>query len=420
MIELGCIADDLTGATDLGINLSSEGMHVLQLIGVPGEDPDPGLIEKADAVIVALKSRNCDPQAAVSASRASANWLRKASAHRIYFKYCSTFDSTPAGNIGPVTVALMEDTGSELAVVCPASPENGRTVRNGELLVNGVPLAETHMRHHPSTPMTESSLLTLMDAQSEPDQTGVVTLETVRSGAEAVIRAFDNLHRSACSFAVCDAETEEDLQTIAEASGPRVLLTGAAGLGRGFARNLRQRATAGKDDKTIALPRLPGHVVILSGSCSARSVEQVDHAGGHIPAMRIDVMRISEPDYIESFIKETVARAIQDNLLIYSTAAENKRPLTSNTGLGEQIESFHARLARALRRAGVRKFIIAGGETAGSVVRALGVTGMMVGDVIDPGVPWTVTTTEPALLLACKSGNFGAVDFFTRAVEMVT
>ncbi|MGD9021519.1 MAG: four-carbon acid sugar kinase family protein [Lysobacterales bacterium] len=420
MFELGCIADDLTGATDLGVNLAAEGMRVLQLIGAPSGDPDTGLGETADAVIVALKSRTCEVQTAVSASRAGADWLLESGARRLYFKYCSTFDSRPTGNIGPVTMALMEASDGDLAVVCPASPENGRTVRDGRLLVHGVPLAETHMRHHPLTPMTESNVAALMDAQTGPGHSGLVKLETVRAGADNIAGALDALRAQGRRFAVCDAETETDLEGIAAGSGAGTLLTGAAGLGRGFARHLGRTVLAPPTETKTPLPDLPGHVAILSGSCSARSLEQVRHAEARMAAMRIDVSRIADAPYAERILAEAIHKTRAGNLLVYSTAGENERQAPGDAGLGERIETFHARLAAHLKDAGTRKFIVAGGETAGSVVRALGVSSMMIGDLIDPGVPWTVTTTDPALLLACKSGNFGAVDFFTRAVEMVS
>src|SRR5919106_1499532 len=252
-MHLGCIADDLTGATDLGVTLAREGLSVIQVNGVP----DGALaVPDADAVVVALKSRTNAPEEAVAWSLASLRWLKNA--ERIYFKYCSTFDSTLRGNIGPVGDALLDALGERRTVATPAYPRNGRTVYKGNLFIGDVPLAESGMKDHPPTPMRDSNLVRVLGAQTRRP-VSLVAHETVAAGADAIRMALDKLE----GYAILDAVQDEHLVAAGKACRDMRLTTGGAGLAMGIARALEV-----KGKRNDALPRLAGAAVVLAGSCS--------------------------------------------------------------------------------------------------------------------------------------------------------
>jgi 3-dehydrotetronate 4-kinase len=391
---LGCIADDLTGATDLGVTLAREGLSVVQVNGVP----DSALqLPAADAVVVALKSRTNPPAEAVAWSLASLSWLRERRAERIYFKYCSTFDSTPRGNIGPVADALLDALGERFTVATPAYPRNGRTVERGNLFVGGVPLAESGMRDHPLTPMRDSNLVRVLGAQTRR-KVSLVPFEVMDAGAIAIkgkLSAIDG-------YAILDAVRDEHLIAAGEACRDLKLATGGAGLAMGIARALgRQSASVGP------LPKLAGGAVILSGSCSPATLAQVE--AYRAPAYQIDPQRIDVPAAVDFAVRNLGASP-----LLYASAP----PQGIVAGKGEAIEQAFREIARELARRGVRKFVVAGGETSGAVVEALGVRALAIGPEIDPGVPWTAAAGGEPYLLALKSGNFGSREFFAKALGM--
>src|SRR5687767_14319544 len=265
---LGCIADDLTGATDLGVTLAREGFSVVQVNGVPDEHVR---IPACDAVVVALKSRTNSPREAVAWSLASLAWLRARGAERIYFKYCSTFDSTPRGNIGPVADALLEALGERFTVATPAYPRNGRTVYKGNLFVGDVPLAESGMRDHPLTPMRDSNLVRVLGAQTRR-RVSLVPCEVMDAGADSIKKKFKEFDDG---YAVLDAVRDEHLVPAGAACRCLSLTAGVAGLAMGFA-----RALGGKRSSSPALPGLSGPAAILAGSCSQATLAQVAAYGG--------------------------------------------------------------------------------------------------------------------------------------------
>jgi uncharacterized protein YgbK (DUF1537 family) len=394
-MRLGCIADDLTGATDLGVTLAREGLSVVQVNGVP----DAGIaLPAVDAVIVALKSRTNPADEAVAWSLASLAWLRERRAERIYFKYCSTFDSTPRGNIGPVADALMDALGERRTVATPAYPRNGRTVYKGNLFVGDVPLAESGMKDHPLTPMRDSNLVRVLAAQTRR-KVSLLSWETVRAGAGEIRAALGKLE----GFAVVDAVRDEDLVAAGEACRDLRLATGGSGLAMGIARAL---ATGAKRDD--ALPRPRGAAVVLAGSCSQATLGQIAAYRG--PALKLDPARLDPQAAVD-----WAAGRIASHPLIYASAP----PAGIVAGKGEAIERAFATIARELAARGARKFVVAGGETSGAVVEALGVRALAIGPEIDPGVPWTAAVGGEPYLLALKSGNFGSREFFAKALEMV-
>ena len=393
-MRLGCIADDLTGATDLGVTLAREGLSVIQVNGVPGGALD---LAPSDAIVVALKSRTNPAAEAVQWSLASLAWLHARGAERIYFKYCSTFDSTPRGNIGPVADALLDALGEHRTVATPAYPRNGRTVYKGNLFVGDVPLAESGMKDHPLTPMRDSSLVRVLAAQTRR-KVSLIPCEVMDAGASAIRAKLEGLS----GFAILDAVRDEHLVAAGEACRDMKLTTGGAGLAMGIA-----RALGVKRRSASALPRVAGAAVVLAGSCSQATLRQIAAFGG--PAFRI------QPERIDVDAAVRFATQNGDHPLIYASAP----PEGIVPGKGEAIEHAFRQIARELARQGVRKFVVAGGETSGAVVEALGVRALAIGPEIDPGVPWTAAQGGEPYLLALKSGNFGSPEFFAKALEMV-
>ena len=416
---LGCIADDLTGATDLANTLVREGMRTVQTIGVPAAD---FACEDIDAVVVALKSRTIPAADAVTQSLAALDWLHAQGTHQFFFKYCSTFDSTDEGNIGPVADALLDALGDGFTIACPAFPTNARTIYKGYLFVGDVLLSESGMKDHPLTPMTDASLVRVLGRQTS-HKVGLVEHATVAAGAQAIGNAFAALRAAGHRHAIVDALTDADLRAIGAACQDLKLITGGSGVALGVPETYR-RANLLTATTEAALPTAQGPAVVLAGSCSVRTREQVAAVLNKWPAYRLDPLAID--DAVEA---ATAALAWcqtnlgDDPLLIYSTAdpdavAEAQASLGRGEA-GEMIEAVFARIATGLMEQGVRRLVVAGGETSGAVVQALPVPALRIGPEIDPGVPWTEGLGEPRLALALKSGNFGAVDFFEKALEML-
>jgi uncharacterized protein YgbK (DUF1537 family) len=392
---LGCIADDLTGATDLGVTLAREGLSVIQVNG----DPEPSLeIPAADAVVVALKSRTNPAAQAVAWSLSSLSWLRKRGAERIYFKYCSTFDSTPRGNIGPVGDALLDALGERFTVATPAYPRNGRTVYKGNLFVGDLPLAESGMRDHPLTPMRDSNLVRVLGAQTRR-KVSLVPCEVMDRGPGAIQECLKQME----GYAILDAIRDEHLIAAGQACRELKLTSGGAGLAMGLARALDVKRSSSQ-----ALPKLSRPAVILAGSCSQATLAQIEAWGS--AALKLDPLHLDAAAAVEWAVRRLPAPA-----LIYASAP----PEAIMAGRGEAIEQAFRQIARGLAAKGVRKFVVAGGETAGAVVEALGVRALAIGPEIDPGVPWTAAVGSEPYLLALKSGNFGSRDFFAKSLGML-
>ena len=413
-VRLGVIADDFTGGTDIAGFLVANGLRTVQLTGVPA--PSTTVPADTDAVEISLKSRSIPAKEAVSVSLAALRFLQGQGAERFYFKYCSTFDSTPAGNIGPVTDALLGALGEDFTVICPALPVNGRTTYRGYLFVEDVPLHESGMRNHPITPMTDSNLMRLMDGQAE-GRTGNVQAAVVTQGAAAVREALAALHTEGYRYAVLDAITNADLDVLGEAVADHTLVTGGSGLAAGLARALS--GTAG--ERTSPWHEREGRTVVLSGSSSVMTNQQVAVYRETAPFLAVNVDQlVAAPDAYREQVLQWVLAQPADGLapLVSATAPpEEVSRLQDAYGaheVSEAIESMFGWLASALAEEGVQRFIVAGGETSGAVTTALNVTGFEVGPQIAPGVPW-VRSISSGIDLALKSGNFGDVDFFSLA-----
>jgi uncharacterized protein YgbK (DUF1537 family) len=414
---LGAIADDFTGATDLCSMLVRGGMRTVQLIGVPQANDR---VPDADAVVVALKSRTASVREAVDESLAALAWLRAAGARQYFFKYCSTFDSTDTGNIGPVADALIAQLGCGFALACPAFPANARSVYQGHLFVGGVLLNESGMERHPLTPMTDANLVRVLSRQTE-GKVGLVAYATVEQGAMPVRAAMAGLQEQGHRYAIVDAVNDAHLLAIGEAAEHQVLITGGSGVAMGLPGNFRRAGLLHHGGNAAALPELAGHAAVLAGSCSRATLGQLDVARKKVPVLQLDPLAQPDSGGMVSAAREWMADKLgQAPVIIAASAPPDKvKALQQRLGrdaAGALVEQTLAHIAEDLVSRGVRRVVVAGGETAGAVVSRLGVRSLRIGVEIDPGVPWTYAEGgSTPLLLALKSGNFGAPDFFLKA-----
>jgi 3-dehydrotetronate 4-kinase len=416
-VLLGSIADDLTGATDLALTLTRGGMRTVQVMGVPA----PGTkFDNVDAVVVALKSRTNDAREAVRWSLESCDILLEAGARQIIFKYCSTFDSTPKGNIGPVAEALIEKLGGELAVVCPAFPTNKRTIFKGHLFVGDQLLSDSPMKDHPLTPMRNANLAEVMQEQTRLN-VGLVPYEAVDAGPNAIRAAFDAAKASGARFVVTDAISDKHLFALGEAMADHKFITGGSGIALGLPDNFVRAGLLKKTDATRPMTAQDGRSAILSGSCSQATRGQVASAiAAGVPARQIDALALAEGRITaQELIDFALSQPADKPVLVYSSETPEVVAKVQETlgreAAGALVEQTMAEVARGLVGAGFTRLIVAGGETSGAVVGALGVAAIEIGPEIDPGVPWTRSMDDRRLALALKSGNFGAENFFLKA-----
>lgn len=395
-------------------------MRSVQLIGTPASAKDID----ADAVVIALKSRSIPADEAITQSLQALDWLRAAGCRQYFFKYCSTFDSTDAGNIGPVAEALLKALGSDFTIACPAFPENGRSVFKGHLFVGNKLLNESGMEHHPLTPMTDANLVRVLQRQTQ-GKVGLVPHEIVRYGASAIRRAFADLRGDGVRFVIVDAINDSHLQSIGEAAADLPLITGGSGVAIGLPDNFRRQGLLTASEGADVLPDIEGYSAVLSGSCSVATQGQVEEMRRNRPAFKIGLLaHAGGNDQVGAAINWALPKLTDGPVLLYTTdtpdgvkAIQEKLGREKAGALGEELL---AEIAVRLVNAGVRRLVVAGGETAGAVVGALGITGLRIGPQIDPGVPWTASLDEPALALALKSGNFGTPDFFVKAFDRLS
>lgn len=416
---LGCIGDDFTGSTDLAGFLVASGMRTIQLTVLPKEKFD---LSDADAVVISLKSRTQETGAAIADSLCALRWLQSYDCKQYYFKYCSTFDSTEKGNIGPVTDALLDALGEKFTIACPSLPVNGRTVYSGYLFVNGVLLNESGMQHHPLTPMKDANLVRLLGRQAK-GKVGLVNQATVARGAEAIRKRYGELAESH-RYAVVDTLYTEDLIEIGHASSELKLLTGGSGLAIGLADNYEKKGQFSRDPHPARLDRIEGETLILSGSCSTATLEQVAVFTAAHPAVKLDPLALHRGSQtFEQLMQWFEDHRHRGPLMVYATDhPEAIKRCQEEIGIeqaGTLVERMLAKIARAAATRGVTRFIVAGGETSGAVVQALGIKALKIGAPIAPGVPLTQSLGDKPLLLALKSGNFGDRDFFAKALAMM-
>jgi len=411
---LGCIADDFTGASDLANTLAKEGMTTVQFVGTP-DGPAPA---DCEAGVIALKTRSIAAADAVAQSLAALAWLKAQGCRQILFKYCSTFDSTPAGNIGSVAEALLDALAAPYAVVCPVFPATGRTLYMGHLFIKDRLLSESGMEAHPLTPMTDPDIRRWLSRQTRI-AVGLVPYAMVRLGADAIREGLDLEAQAGYRLIVTDAVVDDDLRAIGAALDGAALVTGGSGIAIGLPANFRAKGLLA--GTAAELPKITGPGCVLSGSCSSASRAQVAaYAAGHpsLPVRPVDLMagRMT----VEAALG-FVAENLQAEPIVFSTADPNEVAAAQaefgREALAEAIESFFAAMAVGLTAMGVRRLVIGGGETSGAVITALQLDQLRIGPEIDPGVPVLISGRDPPLALALKSGNFGAEDFFAKALK---
>ncbi|MGH6641570.1 MAG: 3-oxo-tetronate kinase [Bradyrhizobium sp.] len=422
-LALGCIADDYTGASDLANTLTRQGLRTVQTIGVPSDDL---ALPEVDAVVVSLKSRSIEASMAVSRSRAAEKWLRSRGAGHVLFKICSTFDSTDAGNIGPVMDALRADSGDAIVLVTPAFPETGRTIYQGNLFVGAVPLNESPLKDHPLNPMHDSNLVRVLARQSKTS-VGLVDLATLARGEAAMRARLGDLAGKGVGAAIIDAVFDRDLETIGNVALDHRLSVGASGIGLGIARamvasgKVKSNAT-----NTAADVAIGGPAACLAGSCSQATLQQIANAEKAMPVLHLDPDRViagrEEAQRALAWARERIGDG--PILIASSSTPDQVAALQSRHGrdaAGHAIEQAMADIADGLVQSGVRRLVVAGGETSGAVVDRLGLPGFLVGAEIAAGVPVlrAVGAKNGAMLLALKSGNFGGPEFFSDALKLM-
>jgi uncharacterized protein YgbK (DUF1537 family) len=419
-ILLGIIADDFTGATDLANTLVKEGMPTVQLIGVPDNNLDLG---DAKAVIVALKSRTEPAEQAVRASLAALKWLQSKDTKQFLFKYCSTFDSTDKGNIGPVADALMKALDTNFTIACPAFPENGRTIFNGYLFADDVLLSDSGMKDHPLNPMTDANLVNILTKQTKK-KVGLVKYKDVLYGADSIRSAYAELKTSGFSYAIVDAISDTHLRYIGEASADLKLITGGSGIALGLPDNFRKQSLLGPP-ANIDIDAPAGSTAIIAGSCSQATRSQIAYAKQYIESFMVDPMALAAgQDIATKALEWAQSRLGEDPILIYSSSepavVKKIQNILGRDEAGAMVENALANIATGLIDQGVRRLVVAGGETSGAVVNALEIPALRIGPEIDPGVPWTETLGATKLALALKSGNFGTENFFIKSFGMLS
>jgi uncharacterized protein YgbK (DUF1537 family) len=381
-------------------------------------------VPDADAVVVAIKSRTAPVRWAVEQSLKALDWFRAAGARQFFFKYCSTFDSTDQGNIGPVTDALIQALGCGFSLHCPAFPTNGRTVYLGHLFVGGTLLNESGMERHPLTPMTDANLVRVLSRQTD-GMVGLVSFPTVQSGGNAIRDALTRLKEEGRRHAIVDAVTDAHLVAIGEAAARHALLSGGSGVAMGLPANFRRAGLLPEADDAASLPVVTGPAAVLSGSCSRATLAQLGFARSHLPVHELDPLATPDAAQLAKTALDWAGGRIGETPVVIAASAPPDKVAAIQAAMGGPdkagalLEDAMALIAEGLVARGVRRMVVAGGETSGAVVTKLGVSRLRIGAEIDPGVPWTLASgSGEDLLLALKSGNFGATDFFLKAFQM--
>ncbi|MCI6887551.1 MAG: four-carbon acid sugar kinase family protein [Lachnospiraceae bacterium] len=412
---LGCIADDFTGASDAASFLVKGGMQTILFNGVPQEQE---LAESCQAIVIALKTRTQETSSAVEDTLRAARWLKHQGARQIYIKYCSTFDSTPQGNIGPIMDAMLEEFQVPYTILCPALPVNGRIVRQGHLYVNGVPLHESPMKNHPLTPMWDSSIAGLMEPQSRYSCINITKDDYLRAriSIEQQIQEYGQTHRH--FYIVPDYTQNDDAATIVRLFGSLPVLSGGSGILTELARQYAQTDT----ERAFVSTSTEGSGILLAGSCSEMTRRQIAYAQSHdVISLQIQPLALlsgeQTPDELWAFLEANRGKQI---LLYSSDTPDNVRKIqeSGREKIAELLEQTTAALARRAVETGYTRIIVAGGETSGAVTKALGFDSYIIGESVAPGVPVMIPRSSRQVRLVLKSGNFGQEDFFIRALHL--
>ncbi|MBD8556157.1 four-carbon acid sugar kinase family protein [Rhizobium sp. CFBP 8762] len=417
---LGVIADDFTGAGDIANTLArglpgEGGLAVTQYFGVP----KTSAAASVEAGVISLKTRSAPVEKAVAQSLAALEWLQAQGCEQFIFKYCSTFDSTPEGNIGPVGEALAKALGVQGVVACPAFPTVGRTVHQGHLFVHDQMLSESSMRHHPLTPMTDSNLRRWLARQTK-SPVGLVSTSTVRSGVDSVRKALDAAAAQGQTLVICDASIDEDLVTLGMAAAGAPLLTGGSGIAVGLPSNfIRSGRSKGR---LTPFSGIEGPAAILAGSCSFATRRQIAIHAQYHPVLALDIDAVMAGTFGTEEVVDFIERHAEQAPLVYSSddpaEVELLQSRYGREKLAQRLDGLFADVARVLVEKGIRRLVVAGGETSGAVAQALDLDALTIGPEIDPGVP-ILAGADGRIALALKSGNFGAPDFFEKALKLL-
>ncbi|ETX09684.1 HPr kinase [Marinomonas ushuaiensis DSM 15871] len=410
---IGCIGDDFTGSSDLANTLSKQGMKTVQYTGVPTDSSSKDI----EAGVIALKSRSIDSAEAVQQSLEALSWLKEQGCEQFFFKYCSTFDSTEEGNIGPVIDALAKELNAYKVIICPAFPGTGRSIYQGHLFVHDALLNESGMQSHPLTPMTDPDIRRWLKKQTQ-NNVGHIAANIVLSGSEKIKTALQDQHEKGNRLIVVDALTDSDLYEIGAAADKLPLITGGSGVAIGLPANFSRQGKIGKE-------RTPwkgesGKCIALSGSCSKATREQVTIHCKHNPSYEIDASDVIQGKLLAKNIVEWALNSSGIPIIFSSADPIKVKQIQDSFGQERSafaLEEFFAELARQFVEAGITKILTAGGETSGAVVEGLKLNTLEIGPEIDPGVP--ALRAGESLVVALKSGNFGAPDYFEKAAAIL-
>jgi len=414
---LGCIADDFTGATDLASMLARSGVNVSLRIGVPLSTPE----NTAEIEVIALKTRSISASKAIEESLSALKWLNEAGAKKYFFKYCSTFDSTAEGNIGPVSEALMNELKVDQTIYCPAFPENGRSIYMGNLFVGQKLLSESSMKDHPLTPMNDSNLMRLLSAQVSR-RVGLADRIVVNSGVNSLKEKLISLKENDVPHVIVDAVADTDLDTIASACQDMEYITGGSALAMPLAEFYKASGKISANDNSFMNKKLNTGSIILSGSCSEMTIIQVKNfIQRGAAAFQLDPIDLAE-NGVKKVLDWLSSQDFTKNIIIYATSdPDTVKKVQAELGVdmaGKIVEQGLSECAIAARELGIKNFIIAGGETSGAITKALNIRQLDIGIEIAPGVPWTFSgKRNNQIALSLKSGNFGSEEFFTEALS---
>ena len=414
---LGCIADDFTGATDLASMLARSGVNVSIRIGVQLSTPE----NTAEIEVIALKTRSISASKAIEESLSALKWLKEAGAKKYFFKYCSTFDSTAEGNIGPVSEALMNELKVDQTIYCPAFPENGRSIYMGNLFVGQKLLSESSMKDHPLTPMNDSNLMRLLSVQVSR-RVGLADRIVVNSGVNSLKEKLISLKENDVPHVIVDAVADTDLDTIASACQDMDFITGGSALAMPLAEFYKASGKISANDNSFMNKKLNTGSIILSGSCSEMTIIQVKNfIQRGAAAFQLDPIDLAE-NGVKKVLDWLSSQDFTKNIIIYATSdPDTVKKVQAELGVdmaGKIVEQGLSECAIAARELGIKNFIIAGGETSGAITKALNVRQLDIGIEIAPGVPWTFSgKRNNQIALSLKSGNFGSEEFFTEALS---
>ena len=423
-MKLGIIGDDFTGSSDIANNLKKSGMQVSMYAGVPNLLPEEAKKEQTDAAVIALKTRTAPIEDTIRESLEALSWLKDCGCEQFIFKYCSTFDSTKEGNIGPVTDAIMEKLNTDFTIACPSFPDAGRTVYLGHMFVNGKPLNESGMENHPLTPMTDHNLVRWLGHQTK-NNVGLVDSQTISEGENSVKKKIENLKKSGCKYAIIDTIKNDDFDIICNAVKNLPLLTGGSGIALGLPKIYKDRGLLSAS--SFQIPENNSNAIILSGSCSITTINQINIYKENNPSFYISPDEvINNEDLIENVLSWIKDNETQSPLVYSSSdikAVLEKQKQYGQELLANKIEKFFELLSKSLVKDNFGTFISAGGETSGAVIKGLGIQELKIGKEISHGIPalWSPESSgNKPVFVTLKSGNFGQDDFFTRALKALT